>query len=250
MKYRRNYYKLLHVQPDAPTEIIRSSYLTLMMKLKHHPDMGGDDGNASLINQAYETLVDDEKRAQYDRERLYFDRVDFPKGLTPAGPQLAKRRIGYTGYQGENPMTTSTSRCLFCKTSHGGDGRMHAQMRCVCCGSPLNPVVNSTCLNAEQRRAVRRMAQHSRITFYTAWPQHGFRGQINDLSPMGMQIHTEEKLQEAQLIKIESDILHAVAMVVYCRSQYKCGTHCYVVGIKFFTLLFQRPLGTFLSVTA
>ena len=100
MKYRRNYYKLLHVQPDAPTEIIRSSYLTLMMKLKHHPDMGGDNGNASLINQAYETLVDDEKRAQYDRERLYYDRVDLPRGLTPAGPQLAKRRIEYTGPQG------------------------------------------------------------------------------------------------------------------------------------------------------
>lgn len=248
MKNRRNYYKLLHVQPDAPAEIIRSSYRTLMMKLKQHPDMGGDEWNAALINQAYQTLVDEGKRAQYDRERLYFDRMDFPNALMPPGPQVAKRKIGYTGHQGMNSMPHS--RCLFCKTSHGGDIRMHAQRRCACCGSPLNPVVDNTILDAEQRRAVRRMARHSRLTFYTAWPQQGFSGHIHDLSPMGMQIHAEEKLQEAQLIKIESDILHAVAMVVYCRSQYKCGPHCYVVGIKFFTLLFQRPLGTFLSVIA
>ena len=36
-KNRRNYYRLLHVQPDAPTEVIKSSYRTLMRTLKRHP---------------------------------------------------------------------------------------------------------------------------------------------------------------------------------------------------------------------
>ena len=55
MKNKRNYYRVLHVQPDAPKEIIRSSYRTMMQKLRMHPDLGGDDWNASLINEAYES---------------------------------------------------------------------------------------------------------------------------------------------------------------------------------------------------
>jgi hypothetical protein len=114
----------------------------------------------------------------------------------------------------------------------------------------LNPVAEAACLNDRQRRAVKRIAQRSRVTFYTAWPQHGFTGHIRDLSPLGMQIDAHEMLRESQLIKIESDILHATAHVVYCRGTTDGGCRCYVIGIKFFTLWFQRPLGTFLSVTA
>ena len=58
MDNRRNYYRILHVQPDAPTEIIKSSYRTLMQKLRMHPDLGGDQWNATLINEAYQTLMD------------------------------------------------------------------------------------------------------------------------------------------------------------------------------------------------
>jgi DnaJ-class molecular chaperone len=49
---RRNYYRILHVQPDAPTEVIKSSYRTLMQRLKMHPDLGGDHSEAALINEA------------------------------------------------------------------------------------------------------------------------------------------------------------------------------------------------------
>lgn len=34
MMNRRNYYRILQVQPDAPPEIIRASYRTLMKELK------------------------------------------------------------------------------------------------------------------------------------------------------------------------------------------------------------------------
>ena len=33
MENRRNYYRILRVQPDAPLEVIKSSYRTLMTKL-------------------------------------------------------------------------------------------------------------------------------------------------------------------------------------------------------------------------
>lgn len=67
MKNKRNYYRILHVQPDAPREIIQSSYRTLMQKLKAHPDLGGEEWNATVINEAYQVLMDTERRADYDR---------------------------------------------------------------------------------------------------------------------------------------------------------------------------------------
>ena len=67
-KNQRNYYRILFVQPDAPTEIIQASYRTLMQKLKAHPDLGGDEWIAAIINEAFDTLSDPEKRRSYDRK--------------------------------------------------------------------------------------------------------------------------------------------------------------------------------------
>ena len=68
MKNKRNYYRILHVQPDAPVEIVQSSYRTLMQKLKAHPGLGGEEWNATIINQAYQVLKDDKMRKEYDAE--------------------------------------------------------------------------------------------------------------------------------------------------------------------------------------
>ena len=70
MVNRRNYYRILQVQPDAPLSVIRSNYRTLLQKLRLHPDLGGENWNASLVNQAYTTLKNPAKRADYDRELL------------------------------------------------------------------------------------------------------------------------------------------------------------------------------------
>ncbi len=66
MKNKRNYYRILYVQPDAPTEVISASYRTLMQKLRQHPDLGGENWNASVINEAYRVLSNDRKRRAYD----------------------------------------------------------------------------------------------------------------------------------------------------------------------------------------
>ncbi len=70
MDNRRNLYRILQVQPDASLEVIRNNYRTLLQKLRIHPDLGGDSWNASQINQAYHTLRDPQKRADYDRQLL------------------------------------------------------------------------------------------------------------------------------------------------------------------------------------
>ena len=58
MKNRRNFYRILQVQADAPVEVLKASYRTLMQRLKMHPDLGGDHGQAALLNEAFATLTD------------------------------------------------------------------------------------------------------------------------------------------------------------------------------------------------
>lgn len=70
MGERRNLYRLLHLQPDAPSELVRVNYLTLMTKLERHPDLGGDHWNAASLGAAYTTLNDPKKRAIYDEQLL------------------------------------------------------------------------------------------------------------------------------------------------------------------------------------
>ncbi len=70
MHNQRNYYRILEVQPDAPLEVIRQNYRVLMKKLRMHPDLGGVQQHAALINIAYDTLRHPQKRATYDRKLL------------------------------------------------------------------------------------------------------------------------------------------------------------------------------------
>ncbi|MCG6966428.1 MAG: J domain-containing protein [Chromatiaceae bacterium] len=74
MKNKRNYYRILHVQPDAPPAVIRASYQALMLKLKQHPDLGGEHWNACIINEAHSVLMDADRRRAYDR--VLFGRED------------------------------------------------------------------------------------------------------------------------------------------------------------------------------
>lgn len=67
---RRNFYRILHVQPDAPMAVIQESYRVLLQKLKIHPDLTGPDLSENLLDIAYNTLRDPLKRAAYDLELL------------------------------------------------------------------------------------------------------------------------------------------------------------------------------------
>ena len=59
-----NYYKVLEVEKTASLEEIKKAYRR--KALKHHPDRGGDAGKFREVQEAYETLSDNEKRRQYD----------------------------------------------------------------------------------------------------------------------------------------------------------------------------------------
>lgn len=65
-----DYYELLQVSPKAHIEIIKSAYRTMMIKLNNHPDKGGDENTAKLLNEAIEVLSNSNKRMKYDE--IYF----------------------------------------------------------------------------------------------------------------------------------------------------------------------------------
>lgn len=60
-----DYYQILGVEKNASQDDIKKAYRSLAMK--HHPDRGGDQTKFKDISVAYDTLSDDQKRAEYDQ---------------------------------------------------------------------------------------------------------------------------------------------------------------------------------------
>ena len=63
----KDYHSILGVSADASEEEIKRAYKKLAMK--HHPDRGGDQAAFQEVQEAYATLSDPERRAQWDRSK-------------------------------------------------------------------------------------------------------------------------------------------------------------------------------------
>ena len=62
----KDFYKTLGVSKDASQEDIKKAFRKLA--LQYHPDKNnGDDSKFKEVNEAYQTLSDEKKRAQYDQ---------------------------------------------------------------------------------------------------------------------------------------------------------------------------------------
>ena len=77
-----NYYDTLGVKKDASADDIKKAFRKLARK--HHPDAGGDEEKFKEINEAYEVLSNEEKRAEYDQYGQYFG-GNVPPGYGQAG---------------------------------------------------------------------------------------------------------------------------------------------------------------------
>src|SRR4051812_39179893 len=92
MSTKRCYYETLECPKGATVDILKSSYRKLAMKF--HPDKNPGDATAEVkfkeINEAYDVLKDDQKRAAYDR----FGHAAFEGGMGAAGARGAGGGFG------------------------------------------------------------------------------------------------------------------------------------------------------------
>ncbi len=67
----KDFYQILGVSKDASNEEIKKAYRKLAHQ--YHPDKGGDESKFKEINEAYQTLSNNEKKSQYDQFGKTFD---------------------------------------------------------------------------------------------------------------------------------------------------------------------------------
>ena len=223
MNNRRNFYRILHVDRDAPPEIITASYRSMLSTLRLHPDLGGDHEGAVLINQAYAVLRDPIKRAHYD--------LSLP-------PRRAQRRAA-------PPVPTpavAISRCPFCHAPW--TSVTTRTLRCTTCDSPLTPV-SRTSGNAELfgRRALPRLPKEARLVIYPQWPHAGVPATLRDLSPVGISLVTTLATRPGQVLKIASAVIAGVAQIVSSDPQHEG----FAVRALLLSAEFQLKAGSFVA---
>lgn len=240
MDTKTDYYRVLHVQRDAPVEIIKASYRTLMQKLRMHPDLGGDRHRAALLNEAYAILTDTRQRAIYDAmvaSRMAGDEVVRRPTAQPRGPQ--ERR---------SAPTPETRSCPFCRLeSYASEPEMDDV--CARCESPLFPAERLR-LEGLDRRAVERLTRQHPALLYTHWRQCGAYDAIaTDVSLQGVQILSPRSIGNDQTVKIDSELCSAVGTVVRCRRSRAAARAVWSLGVAFITVRFARLRGGFVCAT-
>lgn len=237
MKNRRNYYRLLQVQPDAPLEVIKASYRTLMQKLKYHPDLGGDEWNAALLNEAYAVLCDPAKRAVYDREEMHRRPRVGPQSRTVPSTELDVSAL---------PPRLIEPRCPFCGTRNT-DGPYQDLATCNGCGGPLQLIAFEP--NGSGKRGSRRIEQQSNVEYIVKWPPPTrYRGTVINLSPTGLRFVSDQCLIPQSVIKLDTKALTSIARVTHCLAHERTGL--FATGVHFLTLGLHRPRGSFVSESA
>jgi curved DNA-binding protein CbpA len=234
---RRNLYRVLHVQPEAPQVVIKASYRALMSTLRSHPDLGGDHEHAAQLNAAYAVLGDPERRAAYDSSLRRA-----PRRAAAAAPPAGTPRPA------RDPSLWRDDRCCpMCGTAFG---RLAPRApRCSSCDGPLTPAPSAQLADGELlgRRRGERYArpQDAQLRLAPGGPPQGVR--VKDLSLTGISLHCRTPLPQGTPFRVTAAGFDAVAVVVARRPQ--DGTH--TVHARLLTLqVLRSPAGTFVSARA
>jgi hypothetical protein len=219
-----DYYRVLHVQPDAPPAIIHASYRTLVQRA-----LGTTRGSEEVaqLDAAYAVLGDPQRRASYDLERVLGR--DTPRHDT----------LDETG-------TPGTHNCLFCGAPHGLKRVLERDDECGRCASPLFAAERHR-FEFSGQRMLHRIPKRHTIDIWVTWPQAApINGEMRDLSLNGMSFASAVRLQLNQVVRIDCSELRALGRVAYIERDSERGQR-YSVGVEFMTLRFRQARGSFVS---
>jgi hypothetical protein len=238
---RRNLYRILHVQPEAPLEVIRASYRTLMSTLRAHPDLGGDPAAAARINAAYAVLTDPDRRQAYDRSLSAL-----PERGTPAkaGPAARAPASPVPAVASDPAAWLADRACPMCR--HPLPAALHLDTRCAGCDSPLfrRPAVDRGELFG--RRSNPRNARAMPATLRLAGRPGDHAARLRDLSLSGLCLQSPMPVAERSALRVMTATFDAVAVVVGCRRQ----REGWLLHGELLTLQLLRTQGVFVSVKA
>ena len=242
---RRNLYRILHVQPEAPLEVIRASYRTLMSTLRSHPDLGGDPEAAARINNAYAVLTDPERRRAYDQALTQAAAPAVPAAPTKAGPAARQGASAPALVVVSDPAAWMADRvCPFCR--HALPTTLHLDTRCSGCDSPLfrRPSVDRGELFGRRRSP--RNARPMPATLRLAGRPGDHPARLRDLSLSGLCLLSTVPAPVRSAVRVMTSTFDAVAVVVGCRSQ----SDGWLLHGELLTLLLLLQQGVFVSAKA
>ena len=231
---RRNLYRILHLQPEAPHEVIKASYRALMSTLRGHPDLGGDHDQAVRLNAAYAVLGDPDSRRAYDQALRKPVRG---ASATGPAPQTA----------GDPWCWLADHRCPFC--SHAFSGKPTAETRCSACDSPLVAAPDAERAASELlgRRRGERFARELDARLRVPGQAKDRPARVRDLSLTGLSLMTAQRLDKGSAFRITTPSFDAVAAVVACRT----AGAAFTVHARLLTLqLVRTGRGVFVSAVA
>lgn len=184
---RRNHYRVLCVQPEAPAEVITAAWRTLTAALRAQPDRGGRAERLARLEAAYAVLSDPARRAAYDRT---LDRA----GLVIDEPA-----------------------CPFC--GHAAPLQLQRDTRCVRCDSPLFPAPDPG-RHGDAETAGRRHGQRFERsqTLEIGLPGGAeVRARLRDLSLGGLSFHFDRRLPAGTVLRVRAPGFDALAQVAATR---------------------------------
>jgi hypothetical protein len=219
-----DYYRILHVQRDAPAAIIHASYRTLLQRALGRT--GGAE-QIALLDQAYAVLGDPQRRAAYD--------------LALAGGGVARPSPG------DDTAARLAPNCLFCGVPHALERVLERDDECARCSSPLFPAERQR-LEYSGRRMLNRIPKRRAIDVAVTWPQETpIRAEMRDLSLNGMSFASSVRFEPNQIVRIDCAELRALARVAHVAPDARGGAARFTAGVEFLTLRFRRLRGSFVS---
>jgi hypothetical protein len=250
MKARRTYYEILHVQPDAPPALIKASHRTLMQGLRMHPDLGGDHAQAVLLNEAFATLNDPARRAEYDRVLALQDPQPREE---PAGPQPSPATPSPTVDDATRTQGAgfNAACCPFCETPLLRGAADFPDAACTACGCALFPAQKHQAGDLS-RRAIERIPRNMPMTFRRAVsPNEVWSASTENVSLNGMRFLSQAEMEVGERLKIDCQFCTALAIVRSARvesaPQAPRRSH---FGVEFLTLRIRHARGGLLSTLA